>query len=117
MTQTMKPMQFDLLLSNGEQIRVTLTIRDSLAYESAARGKGWGGLQDNIMRWQAVRAWSAATREHPGILTGIGWQQFVEVTDPEKLHLLEMQQVKDEDADDVEAGELGESGSADLTTG
>lgn len=119
MSQKLKPQELDLLLSDGRTIRVQLTIRDSLAYESAARGRSWGPIQENAMRMQAIRAWSAARRMHPDVIGTIGWQQFVEGTDPNQLHLIDGQPASDDDAEDVEdetAGDLGESGRADQST-
>lgn len=114
---TMKPQQFDLLLSDDSQLRVTPNVRDSLAYESAARGKTWGAPQDNSIRMLSIRAWSAARREHPEKIGSTGWQQFVEATDPAALHLIDFAPAKDEDPVDLdEVGELGESTGADQST-
>ena len=116
--QRMKRQAMNALLSNDEIVTVTLTIRDSLAYESAARGRGWGSPADHPMRMQAIRAWSAIRREQPGVIGDIGWQQFVEGTDPEQLHLIDLQpaDLDSPAADDGEANDLGESGRADRIT-
>ncbi|MGO1647428.1 MAG: hypothetical protein ACTHYT_09940 [Agrococcus casei] len=115
-----KLQQYDLLLSDESILRVHMNIRDSLAYEAAARGHSWGAPQENAMRMQAIRAWSAARRLHPDVMEPIGWKQFVEATDEAKLHLIEIVPIRHEepaeDLDDESTGALGESGRVDQST-
>lgn len=97
-----------LIMSDGTEHVVTQTLIDKIAAETHFRNnKRLGTIGDNPFRSTAFMAWSAAKRT--GVVT-VDWDQFLEGTDPDQPHALDVAFVDDE----TEAVDgVGEDTSAD----
>lgn len=103
--------RFKLTLSDGSTHVVTRTIRDQVACETYLRAnKRYGSFSDSPFRSLAFQAWSAAKRV---LGIEVTFDQFLEATDPNQVHLLDVVGIDDEDDDAEEVEGLGEDTPAD----
>ena len=93
----------EITFADGKTIEVQTTLEDRLAFEAALRkNKGWGKLEDSILKMPAFQAWHAA---HRLSLTELTWAEFttgdtaaINVGSPDE---------DDEDDDELEVYGLG----------
>jgi hypothetical protein len=56
-----------VVMADGSVFDVRTNLKDQLRYEEAARKGKWGEISDNLLRYEALTAWSAL--ERAGLLT------------------------------------------------
>lgn len=82
--------------TNGEHIDVVPNLFDQRNFERTLRNnKSWGPLQDNALKLQAFKGWSAASRLG---LIDLSWEEFYE--DPHTpVHAVTVHDPEDDDLD------------------
>lgn len=84
--------------TDGTELAVTPNLADTLNFEATLRkNPRWGSLQENALKMQPFRAWSAARRE--GLLSE-SWEDFANA----------VIEVRFEDDEDAEESELAVDG-------
>lgn len=94
---------FDITLNSGEVIRVTPTLIDRVAAETYFRNNArLGPITDNPFRAMAFLSWSAAKRSQR---VSVEWEQFLNGTDPNAAHAVDVSPVMDAPIDGDDLGE------------
>lgn len=93
-------MRYQLRFTDGQApVTVTSNLFDQRNFEVTLRkNKAWGSLQDNLLRMNAFRAWSAARRQG---LIDLTWEQFYEDPNSPVSSVIEVP-ADDDDEDEVE---------------
>lgn len=103
--------KYRITLSDGTQHVVQQNLVDKVAAETYFRNnKRLGTIGDNPFRSTAFMAWSAAKRAR---LLDVTWEQFLDGTDAEQLHALDVEFYDDTEDDAEEVEGLGEGGRPD----
>lgn len=80
---------------DGSEVTVTPNLGDTLNFERTLKNNPrWGSLQENALKMQPFRAWSAARRENPATAS---WEEWVETVADVRL----ADDVAGDDADEV----------------
>lgn len=88
--------QLRITFADDTTIEVTPNLFDTLNFETTLRkNPSWGTLQQNALRMQPFRAWSAARRLK---LTELTWDQFTAADSP-VVDVVTVDDDEDEDAD------------------